>query len=562
MPYSRKQYSPFLHLIPLGGLEEVGKNMLVLECGQDILIIDMGLMFPSEDMPGVDYVIPDTLYLQKNKKKIRGVIITHGHLDHTGGIPYLIEKIGFPPIFAAKLTIGLIQERLKEFGLEKKTKLRIISPDETLDLRKFKINFFRVNHNIPDGLGLAIRTPVGLVVHTGDFKFDHTPQDQRPTEFDKIAKLGGVGVLVALSDSTNAEQQGYAMSEREIGQNLSKLFDLAKGRIIVTTFSSLISRLQQIIDASVSHGRKIAISGLSLEKNLEIALRGGYLRIPKSEFIRLKEILKFPPYKITIITTGSQGEEGSALTRMTRGEHREVKIQKGDTVILSSSPIPGNERAVHNLMNSLFRLGANVIYNRIFDVHVSGHAYQEELKLILSLLKPKFFVPIHGERHMLVQHAKLAEELGIKPENIFIMNNGQILEIMKRGQAQILKRRWPAGYVMVDGLGVGDVGNVVLRDRQVMAQDGMFVIIVTVDNETSKLVGEPDIISRGFIYMRTSERLLNETRECVKKIISSYSVKKVEDWSPIRNEIRDQIGVFLFRKTERRPMILPVVIEI
>ncbi len=550
-----------LRVIPLGGLEEVGNNMMLIEYDQDILIIDMGFMFPSEEMLGVDYAIPDIRYLEKNQNKIRGIIITHGHLDHTGGIPYILPKIGYPPVFGTKLTCGLIKERLEEFKMHKKISLNIFDPKDSLKLGVFIIEFFRVNHNIPDGVGVGILTPEGLVVHTGDFKFDYTPQDQKPTDFTKIAEFSSKGVLVACSDSTNAEEPGYAIPEKKIEEVIDDIFDDAKGRIIVATFSSLLSRIQQIINASINHDRKITISGLSMQKSIEVGTRLGYLKFPKEYFVPLNRIKNYKDNQITIIATGSQGNEYAALSRMSRGEHREIKIKKGDTVILSSSPIPGNERAIHAVMDNLYRQGARVLYKKIMDVHTGGHGRQEDLKLMLSLLQPKYFIPIHGEHHMLVAHANLAESIGIPQENTFIMDNGQILEI-KSGQAKIASEKIPAGFTLIDGLGVGDVGNIVLRDRQVLAKDGMVVIICEIDSDQAKLIKEPNVISRGFVYMKKSGRLIHQIKREVEKLFSGRGKEYSTDFPDMKASIRDRVGAFIFKKTERRPMILPVIIEV
>ena len=582
-PIRRTYVGKKLKIIPLSGLEEIGKNCTIIEYGDDLIVIDMGLMFPNEEMPGVDYVVPDITYLQKNKKKIKGIIITHGHLDHTGAIPYLVKKLDFPTIYTLKLTAEMIKARLEEFKLEKKVFLKTVCPDDQLNLGVFDISFFRVNHNIPDAVGIGIKTPLGNVIYTGDYKLDHTPVDQEPTEFHKIARLGGEGVLALLADSTNSEQEGFAVSERIIGQTIHRLFEQTNERIIISTFASLISRQQQIINASVAHGRKVAISGYSLEKNIEIAVRLGYMKFPAKTFVPLRQIHDYPDNKITIICTGAQGEESSALGRMSKGEHRDVRIKRGDLVVLSSSPIPGNERSVQNLMNSLFRLGAKVIYNKILGVHVSGHAYQEEQKIMLSLTKPRYFIPIHGERYMLERQAQTSVSLGMPQENIFVMSNGQIAEFIKDTnpatkasiqqdtftnhkipiQGRVATKKLPSNYIMVDGLGIGDVGNIVLRDRQLMSQDGMFVVIVTVDNETLELVGSPDIISRGFVYLRESKELLRQTRGKVRQIVKDHtSVGQIKNWSSLKTVLRDEIGAFLYQKTERRPMVLPVVIEV
>lgn len=549
----------------MGGLEEIGKNMTAFEYGNDIVVVDMGLMFPNEDMPGIDYVVPDVTYLRQNHKRIRGLIITHGHLDHTGAIPYLLDRIGLPPLYATRLTAGLIRERLREFNMDTKASIIEINPDEKIKLGVFEIEFFRVTHSIPDSVGVAIKTPVGTVLHTGDFKVDHTPIDQEPMEFHKIARHGHEGVLLLLSDSTNSVKDGFSVSEKEIGANLLKIVEQAPGRIIIATFASLISRIQQIVNAAVATGRKLSVSGLSVEKNLELAVRLGYIKMPPSAYVKINKIDNYPDDKIIILATGSQGQDNSSLGRMSRGEHRHVKIRKGDTIIISSSPIPGNERAVQNLQDALFRAGAHVNYNRELDIHTSGHGYRKDLELMLALSRPKYFLPVHGQRYMLEQHAVIAEQMGHKPENIFKMQNGNVLEIDNRG-ARILPRSVPAGYIMVDGLGVGDIGNVVLRDRKVMAEDGMMVIILKIDNKTNEMVGEPEIISRGFIYVKTSDRLITKTKEKIAEAVNKASAKviteKIQDWNNLRGEIRDDLSDFFFKETERRPMILPVIIKV
>lgn len=554
-----------LKVIPLGGIEEVGENMTILEYGDDILVIDMGLGFPDETMPGIDYIIPNTKYLEENKKRIKGVIITHGHLDHIGAIPYILPKIGDPPIYTMKLTGELIKKRLEEFHLLGRSQIHEINKDDILTLGNFRVRFFRINHNIPDGVGLAINTPAGLLVYATDWKFDHTPVDGRPTEFDKLAKYGGEGVSLLMSDSTNAEKPGYSMSEKTLGDTIDRIVSDASGRVIFATFSTLISRVQQVIDAAHKRNRKIVITGRSLVNNVEICLSTGYLKLPaKGMIIKMEQAKKLPDNQIVILTTGSQGEEASALARIARSEHKTIEIKKGDTVVVSASPIPGNERAVSSTLSNLARLGARVLYQKILDIHTSGHAYQEDLKLMISLTKPKYFMPIHGEHHMLLAHADLAKGVGVPNENIFTLDNGQMLEITGDDKVKIAEAKIPTGYVFVDGLGVGDVGEVVLRDRQVMSKDGMFVIILLVEKATGKLVQQPDIISRGFIYMKGSEDLLKEVKHEVRKVMEGKTKnQKIEaNWAFIRSEVRDQIGEFLYQRTERRPMILPVIIEV
>lgn len=551
-----------LRVIPLGGVGEFGRNTMVIEYGKDMILIDLGFMFPTDGMPGVDYVLPDIAYVKKNRHKLRGIFITHGHLDHTGAIPYLIKEIGMPTVYGTRLTIGMIRDRLEEFRLENHVKLAEVSPDDTLQLGCFKLSFFRVNHNIPDSVGVAIRTPIGTIIHTGDWKFDHTPQDQRPTEFGKIARLGEEGVLLLCSDSTRAEQPGYCMSERDLQTNLEQLFVKAQGRIIVSTFSSLVSRIQQVINAAVDLNRKVAVSGMSMEKVLTTAIKLGYLKVPRGTLVKLEQMRHVPENRQIIISTGSQGQETSSLARMSRGEHRHVRIQPNDTIVLSSSPIPGNERAVTNLMNNLYSLGANVIYNKQFDVHTSGHGYREELKLMISLVRPKFFMPIHGERYMQMHHAEIARQMGWSDRSLFVINNGQIIEFNSLGQGRLSSEKIDVDYIMVDGLGVGDVDNVVLRDRQVLAKDGMVIVIATVDKD-GRLIGAPDVIARGFVYNRGGlDGMISDVRGLVKRVIDGYNCSDAENWGPVRNKIRDDVGLMLFKRTEKRPMVLPVVIKV
>ncbi len=551
-----------LRVIPLGGVEEVGENMTMFEYGHDIIVVDMGLAFPDETMPGIDYVIPDTKYLQERKKNIRGVIITHGHLDHIGAVPYILPKIGDPDVYTMPLTAAFIDKRLEEFHLQGRSKIHRVSKDDTLTLGVFTIRFFRLNHNIPDSVGLSIKTPAAHVVYATDWKFDHTPVDQKPSEFDKIAKFGGEGVDLLMSDSTNANEPGYSISEKELGETIDRIVKDAPGRVIFATFSTLISRIQQAINSSVKMDRKVVVTGRSMVTNVEIAHGMAYLDIPKRTIVTAEAAHRLPDNKVLILTTGSQGEEAAALARIARQEHKTIRIKPGDTVVVSASPIPGNERAIASVMNDLTRQGAHVLYQKILDVHTSGHARQEDLKLMISLTKPRYFMPIHGEHYMLVAHANLAESVGVKRENIFIVDNGQVLEIGPHG-ARKLGEQVSSGLIFVDGLGVGDVGEVVLRDRQVMAKDGMFVVIMSVDRRSGKLVNHPDIISRGFVYMKGSEDLIREVKHEVRKVVETHNHKPHEaNWAFIRNQIRDQIGEFLFQRTERRPMVLPVVIQV
>jgi ribonuclease J len=509
-------------------------------------------------------VIPDVSYLVENKDKIRGLIITHGHLDHTGAIPYLYDKIGSPQIYSAPMTVGLIKKRLEEFGMENRVKIETIIPGEkTLQLGVFKVETYRVNHNIPDGFGLSISTPEGNIVYTSDWKFDHTPADGRPTDFSKLAKLGGQDVLALFSDSTNSEKPGHTTSEKEVEDSLFKLVDNARGRIIIATFASLISRIQQILNVAKRQGKKVAFTGRSMVANVEVATSINALVVPKDTIIYIRETKKYPDNRVIVVCTGSHGEDRSALTRIAAGEHRQIKMKKGDTVILSSSPIPGNERSVSEVMDNLYREGARVVYQKMFDVHTSGHAYQENLKLMIGLIKPRYFIPIHGERHKLMVHASLAQDVGIPEENILVSDNGQVVEFQD-GKGMLTNKRVPASYVMVDGLGVGDVGNIVLRDRKAMAEDGIFVIIVTVNHETGQIATSPDIISRGFIYMRENENLVHKARAEIKRLFAKHSNgnKPRGDWGLIKTKLREELGEFLYKETERRPMVIPVVIEV
>jgi len=558
--------SDTLKIIGLGGMEETGgKNCTVFEYKNDIVIIDMGLMFPSEDMPGIDYVIPDVSYLEKNKSKIRGMVVTHGHLDHIGAIPYVYEKIGSPAIYSAPLSIGILKSKLEEFGLDRGAKLHNVEIGETIQLGVFKIKTFKLTHSIPQTMGLAIETPEGLFVYVTDWKFDHTPADGQPADFSALAMLGGQKPVALLSESTNVERPGVSVSEKEIEDSMVKIYDKVRGRLIIATFSTLISRIQQILKVAHKFNRKVAFVGRSMVNTVEIATSLEAMKIPPNTVIDPKDLKKYPDDKIVLVCTGSQGEDNAALSRIATGQHRTIKIKRGDTVVLSSSPIPGNERAVSGLMDNLYREGARVIYQKLMGVHTSGHAKQEDLKLMIALIKPKYLIPIHGERHRLMLHGQIAADMGLVPEErSLVADDGQVIEFSK-GKGRVTNKRVPASYVMVDGLGVGDIGNIVLRDRKAMAQDGIFVIIVTVDHKTGEIATSPDIISRGFIYMRENEQLVHKARAEIKKSFSRYSKQKNgphADWNLIRGKIRDEISEFLFNETERRPMVIPVVIEV
>lgn len=548
-----------IRIIPLGGLGEVGKNMIVVEYGEDIIIIDAGLMFPDEEMFGVDLVIPDTSYLNNKKQNIRGILITHGHEDHVGALPYILPMLDFPPIYATRLTQGLISVKLKEHKLLEKATINVVTPGDQVALGKLLVEFVRVNHSIPDAVLVVIHTPIGTVVHTGDYKFDYTPIDGRPADFGALARVGNEGVLVMMGDSTRVEVPGYTPSERVINDSFDKIFANAPGRIIIATFASLISRIQQAIDAAARYERHVALVGRSMVNNVQMAIELGYLHVPPAMLIRAEDINKFPADQILIICTGSQGEPTSALTRIANQDHRLIRIQPHDTVILSATPVPGNEKMVNRTINNLFRQGAEVYYQGIAHVHVSGHAAQEELKLMLSLIRPKFFMPIHGEYRQLTLHAKLAESLGIPADHIVLAEDGDIVEV--NPESIQVSGHVPCGNVFVDGLGVGDVGQVVLRDRQVLAQDGILMVVITVDKETGQPLAGPDIVSRGFVYMRDAEELLESARERVLESLASLN-GHASDWSFVKDKIKHTLSEFLYEKTHRRPMVLPVVMEV
>lgn len=547
-----------LKLIPLGGVNEIGKNMTVFEYGDEIIVIDCGTAFPEEEMLGIDLVIPDITYLMKNKDKIKGIIVTHGHEDHIGALPYVLKQINVP-IYGTRLTLGLIETKFKEHGIDN-ARLYCVKPGERVRFSKFNIEIIRTSHSIADAIALAIHTPVGTVVHTGDFKIDYTPIDGEVIDLAKFAMLGEKGVLALLSDSTNVERPGYTMSERTVGKTFEEIFATATGRIIVATFASNIHRVQQIVDAAYKYNRKVCISGRSMINVVTVALELGYIDFPKNILIDIDQIDRYPADRVVVITTGSQGEPMSALSRMASSEHRKLEIVPGDLVIISANPIPGNEKLISRVINQLFSKGANVIYEALADVHVSGHACQEELKLIYTLLKPKYFIPVHGEYRHLKQHALLVESLGMPKENIQLLNIGDVLELTPNSMK--VTGSVPAGRILVDGLGIGDVGNIVLRDRKHLSQDGLMVVVVTISKESSSLVSGPDIISRGFVYVRESEQLMEDAKSIVKKILERCEEKKITDWSTIKASIKDGLRNFLYERTKRNPMILPIIIEI
>src|SRR5688572_29469525 len=549
---------PKLRVIPLGGLGEIGKNMMLLEYGDDMIAIDAGLMFPEEEMLGIDLVIPDVSYIEQHREKFKAIFLTHGHEDHIGGLPYVLRKVQ-APIYCTPLTNGLISVKLKEHHLLATTDLRTILPGESVGIGAFRVEAFSVAHSVPDSVGYAIHTPVGTVIHTGDFKLDHTPVMGQLTDLSRLADLGNKGVLLLLADSTYAEVPGYTPSEQVVGQALMNIIHQAPGRVIVATFASLIARVQQVIDAAVVSGRRIFVTGRSMMDNVQMARERGYLSFPREMSLSVNELRNTPPEQVVIVTTGSQGEPTSALTRMANGDHQHVQIMSGDTVVLSASPIPGNEALVYRTVDNLFRLGARVLYNRVADIHVRGHAAQEELKIVQALVKPKFFVPIHGEYRHMVLHAMLAETMGVPKENAKVLIDGDVLEL--DGETAVVTEQIQADYVYVDGLGVGDVDHVVLRDRQHLATDGMVVIILAVDKQTGKLIGRPDIVSRGVTNMDESEELLAGTRDAV---IAALEIPEdhIVEWAVMNQTVKEAVAGYLYSEIHRRPMILPVSVEI
>ena len=551
---------PKLKIIPLGGLHEVGKNITVFEYENEILVVDCGLSFPEDDMLGVDLVIPDITYLEKNVDKIKGLVITHGHEDHIGSVPYLLKKINIP-IYATRLAAGLIRNKLEEHKLLRSTKLIEVMQGETIQLGKnFSVEFIRSSHSIPDSVMLAITTPTGTILHTGDFKVDYTPIDGKLMDFGRIAEIGNKGVLALMSDSTNSERKGFTMSESSVGEVFDKLFLHCTKRIVVATFASNVHRVQQIVNSAVKYNRKIAVCGRSMINTIETARELGYIECPENIFIDIDMINSYPDENLVIITTGSQGEPMSALTRMAAGDHRKVKITPNDLVIISATPIPGNEKFVSKVIDDLMQIGAEVVYSSLEAIHVSGHACQEEQKLIIALAKPKYFIPVHGEYRQLVAHSETAQSMGIDKSNIIMMSNGRVLEINEdsaefTGSVQ-------SGRVLVDGLGVGDVGNIVLRDRQHLSQDGLIVIVLTMSSTTGEVVAGPDVISRGFVYVRESESLMDDVKSVVRHEIKKCEERGVRDWATIKSAVRENLRDYIFMKTKRNPMIIPIIMEV
>ena len=545
-------------IIPLGGLHEIGKNLTLVEYRDDIIIIDCGMTFPEDEMLGIDVVIPDVTYLENNKHKIRGLVLTHGHEDHIGAIPYVLRKLDLD-IYGTGLTIGLLENKLKEHRLSR-DKLHVVSAGDVVKLGKMEVEWINVNHSIPDACALAIKTPLGYVYHSGDFKVDFTPISGEPINLTRIAEIGQKGVLAMIGESTNVLREGYTMSESKVGETFNRLFQsLSDNRIIIATFASNVHRVQQIINSAEKYGRKVVLSGRSMVNVTETARKLGQFRVKKDTFVDIKDMDKYDDSEIVLITTGSQGEPMSALTRIAYGEHRKIQLTPNDAVILSATPIPGNENAVTKVINRLLERGAKVIYETLSEIHVSGHACQEELKLILSLVKPKYFIPAHGEVRHLMKHAKIAQQMGMDERNIFIMENGNCLEISQKSAK--LVGDVPSGNILVDGLGVGDVGNIVLRDRRHLSEDGLILVVISLTKE-GKVVSGPDIISRGFVYVRESEDLIEDAKNVVRKILNDDSRDNLKDWNGLKSDIRDNLRSYIFKNTKRNPMILPIIMEV
>lgn len=548
-----------IKIIPLGGINEIGKNLTAIEYKNDIMVIDCGLKFPDEEMLGIDVVIPDVSYLIKNKERVRGIFLTHGHEDHIGALPYVLRELNVP-VYGTKLTLGIVETKLKEHNLLGSVELKRISAKDIIRLTNISVEFIRTSHSIADSVAIAVHTPIGVVLHTGDFKIDFTPIDGCVADLNRFAELGRKGVLLMLADSTNVERPGYTMSESTVGEAFESIFSTAKGRIIVATFASNIHRVQQIMNAADKYGRKVAVSGRSMENIVEVAKELGYINPPKDILIDIDSINKYPSNKMVIITTGSQGEPMAALSRMAASDHRKVNIVPGDMVIISASPIPGNEKLISRVINQLFKKGAEVIYEALADIHVSGHACQEELKLMHTLVKPRYFMPVHGEYRHLKQHSELAQKLGLSASSVVIPENGDVIEVSRDG---IRKNGMvTSGQVFVDGLGVGDVGNIVLRDRKHLSQDGILTVVVTIEKESGSVIAGPDIISRGFVYVRESEDLMEQARNVVKEALRQCEEKHIKEWAAIKSSIKDSLRGFLYERTKRKPMILPIIMEI
>jgi ribonuclease J len=555
---SKQKTKDSVKIIPLGGLEEIGKNMTAIEYNNEIVVIDSGMSFPGEDLPGVDCVIPDITYLANNREKVKGIVLTHGHEDHIGGLPYVLRDLHVP-VYGTRLTIGLVEPKLKEAHNLGKQRLVVVKHGEAFRVGNFKVELIKTCHSIPDASAIAIHTPLGVIFHTGDFKFDQTPVDGRTTDFQRIAEISSKGVLVMMSDSTNAIRPGFSMSESSVGDTFEKVFPHIKGRIILATFASNVHRLQQVLNVAAANKRKVVVTGRSMVNTIGVASENGYLDVPPHTLIEIEEMNQYPANKLVVLCTGSQGEPMAALSRMAMNEHRQIHIGQGDTVIFSANPIPGNEKLVSRVVDMLFKLGANVIDGSEERVHVSGHAAREELKMMINLVRPKYFMPVHGEYRMLKAHAQLAKEVGIPAQNIIVAENGCVVQAASNKIS--ITGRVPAGRVLIDGLGVGDVGNIVLRDRKQLAEDGIFIVVATIDRKSRRIVAGPDIVSRGFVYVRESDALMGEARKRAVKALEQCLKDGNTDWNTIKSSLRDACGKYIYEKTRRRPMMLPIIME-